>query len=157
MFSFLTIALCWSSFLYCIFFSLHCWSNCLLTYPLSFIIILKSKRISCIWILPLFLDLQPVLPDCFFLIAYKMQLKSSNTRVGVRWLWPVERQVKDLENDTAHTKKTTFLEGKKHEQTKSHVWNIGRHCREKEKLKKIFLNWNICSYCKTSEIPLSAP
>lgn len=115
---FLTIALNWNAFLYCIFFSSYCWSNCLLTYSLSFIVILNSKRISCIWFLPLLLDLQPILPDCFILIAYIIQLKSSDTTLGVRWLWPGERQVKDLENDTAsYAKKATFLGGKKHEQT----------------------------------------
>lgn len=108
-FFFLTIALYWRSFLYWIFFSLHCWSNCLLTHPLSFIAISNSKRISCIWFLQLLLDLQPLLPDCFILIAYIMQLKSSNTTLDVRWLWPAEKQIKGLENDTVYTKKTSFL------------------------------------------------
>lgn len=135
MFFFLTIVLYWSSFLYCIFFSLHCWSNCLLTYPLSFIVILNSKRISCIWSLPLLLYLQLVLPDCFILIAYIIQLKGSNFTLGVRWLWPLHRQVKDLENHTVYTKKTTFLEGT----NKNHnVWNIGRHCREKKHWDLLF-------------------
>lgn len=130
---FLTIALNWNAFLYCIFFSSYCWSNCLLTYSLSFIVILNSKRISCIWFLPLLLDLQPILPDCFILIAYIIQLKSSDTTLGVRWLWPGERQVKDLENDTAsYAKKATFLGGKNMNKQYHSVWNIGRHCREKK-------------------------